>query len=288
MSDPGAAASGFDVFLSYGTPDREWVRGLKAELEKFGLTVFQDQPDLKPGDNRILELTDALLHSRSMALVLTAETLHRKWVEPEWTSFIAAHGATSGRLVPILIGEVTLPPYLNAIQAINALDLDTPRVARALVDLVGRRGDLPKGDVRTLYFGQHLVFVLEPKGDTVTLSDSTGRPPRTAPAPWRGEARFTVACIEFARLTREPVGDDRSRTELHGHAATLGGLLFDLLFDAKALELLSAATIHGQPRPLVTIRSDDDLVLSLPWELLHHDGRFLQGQRALIGNLGNL
>ena len=33
MSDPGAAASGYDIFLSYGTPDREWVRGLKAELE---------------------------------------------------------------------------------------------------------------------------------------------------------------------------------------------------------------------------------------------------------------
>ena len=109
----------------------------------------------------------------------------------------------------------------------------------------------------------------------MTINDSTGRPPRTHPAPWRGEARFTVARIEFARLTRESVGDDRSRAELHGPAATLGGLLFDLLFDAKALELLRAATIPGQPRPLVTIRSDDDLVLSLPWELLHHDGRFL-------------
>ena len=28
MSDPGAAASDYDIFLSYGTPDREWVRGL--------------------------------------------------------------------------------------------------------------------------------------------------------------------------------------------------------------------------------------------------------------------
>ena len=275
MSDPGAAASGYDVFLSYGTPDREWVRGLKAELEKLGLKVFQDERDLKPGDNWVLGLSGAMLHSRSMALVLSAETLHRKWVEPEWTSFLAAHGATSGRLVPILLEDVTLPPYLNAIQAINARDLDTPRVARELVALVGRRGALPEGDVRKLYFGQDLVFVLEPKDDAVTINDSTGRPPRTHPAPWRGEARFTVARIEFARLTRESVGDDRSRAELHGHAATLGGLLFDLLFDAKALELLRAATIPGQPRPLVTIRSDDDLVLSLPWELLHHDGRFL-------------
>ena len=61
---------------------------------------------------------------------------------------------TSGRLVPILIDEVTLPPYLNAIQAINARDLDTARVARELVALVGRRGALPEGDVRRLYFGQ--------------------------------------------------------------------------------------------------------------------------------------
>ena len=37
MSDPGAAASGYDIFLSYGTPDREWVRGLNAELQKLGL-----------------------------------------------------------------------------------------------------------------------------------------------------------------------------------------------------------------------------------------------------------
>ncbi len=275
MSDPGASANDYDVFLSYGTPDREWVRGLKAELEKFGLTVFQDGRDLRPGDNWVLGLSGAMLHSRSMALVLTAETLHRKWVVPEWTSFLAAHGPTSGRLVPILLEDVALPPYLNAIQAINARDLDTARVARELIDLVGRRGALPEGDVRTLYFGQHLVFVLELEGDAVTINDSTGRAPRTHPAPWRVEARFTVARIEFARLTREPVGDDRSRAELHGHAATLGGLLFDLLFDAKSLELLHAATIPGQPRPLVTIRSDDDLVLSLPWELLHHDGRFL-------------
>ena len=31
----------------------------------------------------------------------------------------------------------------------------------------------------------------------------------------------------------------------------------------------------GRPRPLVSLRSLDDVLLSLPWELLHHDGRFL-------------
>jgi hypothetical protein len=276
MSDPGAAANDYDVFLSYGTPDREWVRGLRDELEKkHGLKVFQDERGLKPGDAWVLGLSEAMQHSRSMALVLSAETLGRKWVEPEWTSFIALRGPTSGRLVSILLEDVTLPPYLNTLQAINARDLDTARVARELVALVGRRGKLLEGDVRKLFFGQDLVFVLKPEGDAVTINDSTGRPHRTHPAPWRGETRFTVARIRFARLSRESLGDDRSRADLHRHAVTLGGSLFDLLFDARALELLRAATIPGQPRPMVTIRSDDDLVLSLPWELLHHDGRFL-------------
>ena len=63
MSNSGEAASSYDVFLSYGTPDREWVRGLKDELEKLGLTVFQDERDLKPGDNWVLGLSEAMLHS---------------------------------------------------------------------------------------------------------------------------------------------------------------------------------------------------------------------------------
>ena len=35
------------------------------------------------------------------------------------------------------------------------------------------------------------------------------------------------------------------------------------------------ATLTGRARPLVTIRSDDVMLLALPWELIHHDGRFL-------------
>ena len=52
-------------------------------------------------------------------------------------------------------------------------------------------------------------------------------------------------------------------------------MLFDLLFDEPARELLRQATLPGRPRPLVSVWSDDDVLLSLPWELIHHDGRFL-------------
>ena len=109
----------------------------------------------------------------------------------------------------------------------------------------------------------------------MTISDSTGRPPRTLPAPWRGEARFTVARIEFARLTREALGDDRCPRRAAWPRRHARRVAVRPAVRCQGIELLRAATIPGQPRPLVTIRSDDDLVLSLPWELLHHDGRFL-------------
>ena len=99
---------------------------------------------------------------------------------------------------------------------------------------------------------------------------------RTVAPPWQTGTAFTVARLGFQQLSREPAETGAQRAELHGHARTLGGLLFELLFgDAASRGMLEAAQIPGRPRPLVTLRSDDDVLLSLPWELLHDGERFL-------------
>ena len=81
--------------------------------------------------------------------------------------------------------------------------------------------------------------------------------------------------MDFERLTREPIADDGARAQL-GHAAqTLGAALFGVLFsDDALLSTFASATAPGA-RAVVTVRSDDDVLLSLPWELLFHDSRFL-------------
>src|SRR5438874_848826 len=79
-----------------------------------------------------------------------------------------------------------------------------------------------------VFLGQHLVFVVERDADGLRVTDPSGRV-RNVPAPWR-ETALTVARLGFARLTREPL-TDANRGELAGHAATLGRLLFDVLFD---------------------------------------------------------
>ncbi len=281
MSTASEIASGFDVFLAHGSPDKPWVRTLRDELVKLGLKAFLDESDLEIGENQTFQLGEEVRRSRALALVISAETLKRPWVTHEWTSFMAEHGPTSGRLIPVLLDPVDLPTFLKPIQGIIANHRDAARVAQELAAKIGRYEALPEGDARRLFIGQDLVFVLEQLDDgRLAVTDPTGHR-REVTAPWNQDSRYTTSRILFDRLTREPVRSDADRADLHGHATTLGGLLFDLLFDEVGLTLLRDATLTGRARPLVTVRSDDVLLLALPWELIHHEGRFLVQEGAV-------
>src|SRR5205823_10531748 len=97
---------------------------------------------------------------------------------------------------------------------------------------------------------------------------------RSVPAPWCTDAAFVGARLGFRQLSRDPLADDAGRAELFGHAERLGRLLFGVLFDEAGREQLRKVAVPGQ-RPLVELRSGDDGVLALPWELLHDGTRFL-------------
>jgi hypothetical protein len=263
----------YDVFLSHGTPDKPWVETLAAELAALGLKAFLDRTEIGPGESFPEVLSRGLAASRFLVLVLSPRS-DRPWVRQEWAAFLAHHGP-QGRLLPVLLEPTEVPPLLAAIQQIDARDRDAARVAREIAFLAGRPAELPEGDARRLVVGQDLVFNLarEESGD-LRVIDPLGRA-RTVPAPWTVDNRFGIARLVFDRLSREAVTSAKDRADLVRHAATLGGLLFDLLFDAEGRERLQAATVPGRPRPLITIRSADDSLLSLPWELLWHDGSFL-------------
>ena len=68
MSD--RAAAGFDVFLSHSSSDRQWVRQLSEALESLGLSAFSDQRDIRPAENFVLSISDALRKSRFLVLVV--------------------------------------------------------------------------------------------------------------------------------------------------------------------------------------------------------------------------
>ena len=57
--------------------------------------------------------------------------------------------------------------------------------------------------------------------------------------------------------------------------APWAALLFDALFDEADAARLDKLIGPDRPRPVIQVRSDDALLLSLPWELLHHNDVFL-------------
>jgi len=264
----------YDVFLSHGSPDKPWVETLAGELQALGLKPFLDVREIEPAASFPLVLNRGLANSRFLVLVLSPHS-SRPWVDQEWASFLSHHGPL-GRVIPVLLEATEIPPLLASIQRIDATDRDAARVAREIAFVAGRPGELKEGDVRRLVVGQDLVFHLarEDEGADLKVTDPNGRA-RTVTPPWRVDNRFGVSLLLFDKLTREPVTTHVERAELVRHATTLGGLLFDLLFDEAGRERLKKAMVPGRPRPLITLRSADDFLLSFPWELLWHDGSFL-------------
>ena len=268
----------YDVFLSHATADKPWVRTFAAELEAQGLSVFLDEHKLDPGDNFVLELSDGLRDSRFLVLVLSPQSAERPWVVQEWAAFLAKHGPV-GRVLPVVLESAEVPTILGPIQRLDATDRDAVRVAGEVARVVGRPGEIPEGDARRLVIGLELTFVVSRRGqgeeERWVVTGPDGRPREVEP-PWRTDPRLGVALFEFGLLTGRPVTTDQDRADLTRHATLVGEALFDFLFASEeGAAALGRATLPGRGRPLVTVRSDDDLLLSLPWELVHRDGSFL-------------
>ncbi|HND53365.1 MAG TPA: TIR domain-containing protein, partial [Pirellulaceae bacterium] len=276
MSDTGGRSSApFDVFLSHASADKVWVRTLNDALQAAGLKVFLDEQQLEAPRNFVGQLNAGLRASRFLVLVASPRAALSKWVEQEWTAFLAEHGPRD-RIVVVMLESVDVPTLLKTVQQIDATRRDASAVAADIVRAVGRVEQLGNDDARALTLGQDLVFVLSRAVDgQLDIVDPAGVK-RTVAAPWQAGAEFTVARLGFQTLSHEPATSDSQRAELHSHARALGGLLFDVLFaEPSSRAMLDAAKIPGRPRPLVTLRSDDDVLLSLPWELLHDGQRFL-------------
>jgi hypothetical protein len=236
----------FALFLSHGGPDAIWVKTLHGELSELDVSAFLDQNEIDVSDNFVKKLSDGLEESGTLALVLSAQTLARPWVEQEWTVFMATRGPR-GRILIVLLEDVTLPAFLRNRSVLRAVDRDAARVARKIAATLGKGGV----DAET-FRGMELGFALELGGGDdkepaigVRGADGTAA---LAPAPWR-EPGFGVAWLEYHRLIREATETDAERAELHRHARTSGEAFFGVLFGADMdRQRLAEATRPGAER----------------------------------------
>jgi len=263
----------YDLFLSHATPDKTWVLTLAERLAAMGLRVFVDSLEIDPADNWVIRLSDALQNSRYLVLALSTHTAGRPWVLQEWTSWMAGQGPL-GRLLPVRIDAVELPFILKPIQAIDAIDRDAQRAAAELFRVVGDPATLGADDARRLVLGRDRVFTLSRVDDQLRVILPRGEA-RQIPLPWTQDRRFGIAHLGFDKLHQQAVPEGTERAEMLRHARTLGELLFAALFDAADTQQLEQLIGPDRPRPVIQIRSDDALLLALPWELLYHQDQFL-------------
>jgi hypothetical protein len=104
----------FDVFVSHSSVDKPWVRKLARDLERYGVSVWVAEEQIRPGSLIVDALEQALDSCGSMALVVSPESMASGWVEEEYNRALAVAQGKDRRLplIPVLLRAVELPGFL--------------------------------------------------------------------------------------------------------------------------------------------------------------------------------
>jgi hypothetical protein len=108
----------YDVFLSYSAHDRPWVRQFASALRAAGVKGWFDASDIKPGDRWQDRVEEALRQSRTLVMVLTADSVSRPWTFFE----LGAAVADGKRIVPVIAEDFdisALPPLVRQYQFVR-------------------------------------------------------------------------------------------------------------------------------------------------------------------------
>lgn len=150
---PHQLESEYDVFISYSSHDKEWVRGeLLKGIEKVGLRVFIDFRDFKRGAPSIKEMERGVSTCPKTLLVLTPDYVESEWCEIENIMSQARDPANRDlRLIPLLKTQCRKPLRLGALTHVDfTVDADFELAWQQLLTALGAQAERPAGkDVAT-------------------------------------------------------------------------------------------------------------------------------------------
>jgi hypothetical protein len=114
----------YDVFISYSSRDKGWVRGeLLKGIESAGLRAFIDFRDFKRGATGMREMERGVTICRKTLLVLTPNYIESEWCEIESIMSQKLGAANrSLRLIPLLKTECEEPSHIGALTHIDFTD----------------------------------------------------------------------------------------------------------------------------------------------------------------------
>jgi hypothetical protein len=108
--------STFDVFLSHNSVDKPWASRLKDDLQRYGLSVWLDRDEIRPGDLFAKALEEGLASSRAVALIVSPEAMASGWVQEEYYRALSLTKAQAApvQLVPVILREAEVPDFVKS------------------------------------------------------------------------------------------------------------------------------------------------------------------------------
>jgi hypothetical protein len=149
-------AQRYDAFVSYAHRDATWVQVLAANLHRAGLEVFLDRWEITTGDRLAEQLQRGLARSRAVVLVVSSASVTRPWWQEEFAAAVTAAVDGGQRLVPVLLDDVRLPPFVASRVRVDFRHTDSPDAYHAAFDDLLRavraqpQADRPERDGRVV------------------------------------------------------------------------------------------------------------------------------------------
>jgi TIR domain/CHAT domain len=197
------AVGGWDVFVSYGHEDAEWVRVLAGNLHRAGFDVFLDEWELVGGDRFAGRLEEGIRGSASGVLVVSPHALSRPWVQEEYEALLRlAVEQRERRLIPVLYADGDLPPFLG-----NRLWVDFRGAATTGPEYQARLGELVR------YLQGRPAADRPARDGTVRWPRGAGGEVLRPAGALRAELRLSAAEVSLVagadQITQEPRGPRR-------------------------------------------------------------------------------
>lgn len=104
------------VFLSSSSHDKEITKIVYDFLNKNNFNVFDFNNEVKVGDILVQTISKAIQDASIMIVLITENSIKSSWVQNELqVGILKQISDKSIRVIPIIIGEVQIPAYLNQI-----------------------------------------------------------------------------------------------------------------------------------------------------------------------------
>lgn len=120
-----------DIFLSYSREDEARIKGLVAEFEAQGWTVFWDRR-IPAGETWRSYIGAALQDARCIVVAWSKFSVESQWVTEE-----ADEGKTRKILVPVLLDQVPAPRGFREIQAADISGWQPGQASERFTELIG-------------------------------------------------------------------------------------------------------------------------------------------------------